>query len=103
MGVFVCFCTKAIHLELVSDLTSEACLAAVRRFFGRRGRLKNIYSDNRTNFVGARKEIIAIRELWVSEARKNKLMYDITDEGVDWHFSPPRSPHFEGLWETAVQ
>ncbi len=30
--VFVCFCTRAVHLEVVSDLTTEAFLACLKRF-----------------------------------------------------------------------
>lgn len=51
--VFVCFVTKAVHLELVMDLTTAAFLAALKRFAARRGQPRTIYSDNGTNFVGA--------------------------------------------------
>ena len=36
-AIFVCFATKAVHLELVSDLTAQGCLAALKRFIARRG------------------------------------------------------------------
>ncbi|XP_036346632.1 uncharacterized protein LOC118755947, partial [Rhagoletis pomonella] len=48
--VFVCFATKAIHLEATSDLSTQSFLAAFARFVGRRGCPKNVYSDNGTNF-----------------------------------------------------
>ena len=54
VAIFVCFATKAVHIELVSDLTTEAFLAALRKFFSRRGLSSDIYSDNGTNFMGAR-------------------------------------------------
>jgi hypothetical protein len=54
--MFVCLSTKAIHLELVSDLSIEAFLAAVRRFVARRGLCNNIYCDNETDFVGTHNE-----------------------------------------------
>ncbi|KAI8119856.1 hypothetical protein CVS40_8798 [Lucilia cuprina] len=57
IAVFVCMTTKTIHLEAVSDLTSEAFLAALKRFFGRRGVNSDIYSDSGTNFVGANKKL----------------------------------------------
>ncbi|XP_043496457.1 uncharacterized protein LOC122520461 [Polistes fuscatus] len=59
VAVFVCFSTKAVHLELVNDLTTEAFLAALRRFMARRGKCSDIYSDNATNFVGAANELEA--------------------------------------------
>ena len=57
VAVFVCLAVKAVHLELVSDLTSEAFIAALRRFIARRGFCANIHSDNGTNFVGANNDL----------------------------------------------
>lgn len=48
---------KAIHLELVSELTTNAFIAAYRQIVSRRGLPQNIYSDNGTNFVGAEREL----------------------------------------------
>ncbi|XP_034179509.2 uncharacterized protein LOC117603975 [Osmia lignaria lignaria] len=101
--VFVCFSTKAVHLELVTDLTTETCLAAIKRFFGRRGKSKNLYSDNGTNFVGAKNEILKIKALLLSSNHNDRITHDLSNEGVNWHFSPPQSPHFGGLWEAGVK
>ncbi|GFU58966.1 integrase catalytic domain-containing protein [Trichonephila clavipes] len=46
IALFVCFATKALHLELVSDLTSETFIASLKRFCARRGAPKHIYCDN---------------------------------------------------------
>lgn len=59
--VFVCMSIKAIHLEVVNDLTSDGFIA-LRRFAARRGLLEHIYSDNGTNFVGANNQL---RELYI--------------------------------------
>ncbi|XP_059217550.1 uncharacterized protein LOC131994726 [Stomoxys calcitrans] len=53
--VFVCFATKAIHLEPTSDLSTNTFLAAFTRFASWRGCPLHLYSDNGTNFVGASK------------------------------------------------
>lgn len=55
--VFVHMVTRALHLEAVSDLTSEAFLGALQRFVSRRGLVENLYSDNATNFAGANNEL----------------------------------------------
>ena len=44
-ALFVCFSSKAVQLQLVSDLSTAACIAAIRRFVSRRGFPKNLYSD----------------------------------------------------------
>lgn len=62
VAVFVCFSTKAVHIELVSSLTTEAFLAALRRFAARRGTPSHSYSDNATNFVGADRDLTEVFE-----------------------------------------
>ncbi|XP_076649883.1 uncharacterized protein LOC143357353 [Halictus rubicundus] len=101
VAVFVCFATKAIHSELATDLTTESCLRALKQFIARRRKPRHIYSDNGTNFVGAKNEIVQIREFLLSNEYKDKFPQFFTQENVEWHFSPPRSPHFGGLWEAA--
>ncbi|GFS93781.1 integrase catalytic domain-containing protein [Trichonephila clavipes] len=48
---------KTIHIEIVSDLTSDAFIATLKRFFSRRGKCAKLYSDNGKTFVGANKEL----------------------------------------------
>jgi len=49
--IFICFATKAVHIELCLDLTTNEFMAALRRFCSRRGTPSKIYSDNGTNFA----------------------------------------------------
>lgn len=55
--VFVCMASKALHLELVSDLSTQRFILALRRMFGRRGISSDIYCDRGTNFQGASNEL----------------------------------------------
>ena len=55
--LFICCCTRAVHLELVSDYSSTAFLAAFQRFSLRQGRPANLCSVNETKFHGADKEL----------------------------------------------
>ncbi|GFV57120.1 integrase catalytic domain-containing protein [Trichonephila clavipes] len=66
IALFVCLATKAVHIEAVGDLTTDSFIAALRRFSARRGAPRHIYSDNGTNFVGARRKLDEIRKLWLS-------------------------------------
>lgn len=60
IAIFVCTVTKAVHLEMVTDL-SEAFIATLRRFVTRRGLCSQIFSDNGTNFVGTARKRTARR------------------------------------------
>ncbi|XP_048487281.1 uncharacterized protein LOC105396586 isoform X1 [Plutella xylostella] len=55
--ICVCFAVKAVHLELVTDLSKEAFLAALARFTARRGKPRCIHADNSTTFVGGFNEL----------------------------------------------
>lgn len=98
--VFICLCTKAIHLELVADLTTNAFLNAFKRFISRRGKCSHIYSDNGTTFVGANNEL---RSFLNEIMNQNVFANFFAAEHIMWHFIPPRSPHFGGIWEAAVK
>lgn len=103
IALFVCLTTKAIHLELVSDLTTEAFLAALDRFVNRRGMVRKIFSDNATNFVGASKELRQLREMFNDQYERGKINDFLINREVGWEFIPPRSPNFGGLWEAGVK
>lgn len=100
--LFICLCTKAVHIEAVSDMTTPGFLAAYRRFCSRRGFPHHIYSDNGTNFIGASR--VMQKEINVSLLNvSSDLLHDITNQGANWHFIPPASPHFGGLWEAGIK
>ncbi|XP_061728871.1 uncharacterized protein LOC133533829 [Cydia pomonella] len=102
IAIFVCMVTKAIHLELVGDLTSEAFIGAFRRFVARRGRCAHLWSDQGRNFIGANKALAEAFE-------EAKLDFDgdiatkLALDGTQWHFVPVYSPNFGGLWESGVK
>ncbi|XP_072392306.1 uncharacterized protein [Diabrotica undecimpunctata] len=100
LAVYVCMSTRAVHLELVSDLTTEAFLASFRCFCARRVKCAKVYSDNATNFVGASRELY---ELFNSSDYQNAIRKNLSVERFAWHFIPTKSPHFEGIWEAAVK
>ncbi|XP_050293812.1 uncharacterized protein LOC126734295 [Anthonomus grandis grandis] len=99
--LFICFVTRAIHLELVSDLTTEAFLASFKRFVSRRGKPNQVYSDNGSNFLGANQELKQLGTFLLEN--KTSLTEYINNEGISWSFIPPHSPHFGGLWEAGVK
>lgn len=103
VALFICMCTNAVHLELVSDLSTDRFIQAFRRFIGRRGCCSDVYSDNGTNFVGARNQLQQLFDLLRSKHHQDLVSHDSAKEGIQWHFIPPAAPHFGGLWEAAVR
>ncbi|XP_058840722.1 uncharacterized protein LOC131696195 [Topomyia yanbarensis] len=101
--VFVCLVTKAIHLEAVENLSTAAFLAALQRFVARRGVPAEIWSDNGTNFVGARNELKELRKLFEREVTEKKVFEFCQTRQIIWRNIPPSAPHFGGLWEAGVK
>ncbi|XP_025997894.2 uncharacterized protein LOC113006176 [Solenopsis invicta] len=101
--VFVCMVVKAVHLEVVSDLTTEGFLAVLRRFVSRRGIPTHIFSDNGTNFIGASNHLRELYILFNSDEHKDRVNRFAIDHRITWHFIPPIAPHFGGLWESTVK
>lgn len=101
--VYSCFATRATHLEVVEDLSTEGFLASLRRFVSRRGVPSEIYSDNGTNFIGGRNELAELRQLFLSEGHNNMLQQFCSNLKMKWKTIPARSPHWGGLWESTVK
>ncbi|XP_050463467.1 uncharacterized protein LOC126857789 [Cataglyphis hispanica] len=101
VAVFVCLSTKAVHLEVVSDYSAEAFLAALRRFTARRGLCRSLHSDCGTNFVGADAQLRAF--FAASNPAQRQIADQLATDRIHWDFNPPSAPHFGGLWEAAVK
>ena len=101
--VFVCFTTRACHIELVADLTTAAFVACFRRFVSRRGLPHQVHSDNGANFVGANKSLSQLYTFMRSNSFKECITNWAAPKHICWSFTPSRAPHFGGLWEAAVK
>lgn len=103
LSLFICMATKAVHLEVVSDLTTSAFLATLRRFTARRGNPSDIYSDNGSNFIGTASELQQLYKLLREETTQNEIETVMLQKDIKWHFLPPHAPHFGGLWEANIK
>ncbi|KAJ0174403.1 hypothetical protein K1T71_009511 [Dendrolimus kikuchii] len=102
VAVFVCLSTKAVHLELVSDLSTPGFLAAFRRFCARRGTPSHVYSDNGTNFVGANR-LLKKEYQEIAQSINRDFFNNIKEYNIQWTFNAPAYPSAGGLWEAAVK
>ena len=92
--VFVCFATKAIHIELVRNLLKKkkSCIMALKRFIARRGFPEKLFSDNGTNFSGARNDLMKIKSLFSKDSNETSINHFVTQRGIDWVTILPRAP-----------
>ncbi|XP_037942575.1 uncharacterized protein LOC119675447 [Teleopsis dalmanni] len=99
IAVFVCFASKAVHLEAVTELSADAFISALKRFVGRRGVPMKIFCDNATNFVGADNKLREFRNFFNKQCTINTITSHCANLRIDFSFIPPRAPHFGGLCE----
>ena len=99
--LFTCLSTRATHIELCLDLSTDEFMAALRRFCARRGTPTEIFSDNGSNFIGAHNELQQVNNLLRSS--KTSISHFACTANITWHHIPPRSPHMGGAWEAAIK
>jgi len=99
--IFICFSTKAVHLELVQDLSTSAFLNAWVDLYWPAESLP-AYGRTTPPILSALGMIWRILSVcsWTPHQTAG-LEFCLTDS-IEWRFIPPRSPHFGGLWEEAV-
>lgn len=102
VAIFICLTTKAVHLELVCDLSTRAFADALKKFTARKGIPAHIYSDNGTNFVGASNELPRIFHDAASKTGQ-MVAQELLKDNIQWHFNPAHAPHFGGIWEGNVR
>ncbi|XP_061187504.1 uncharacterized protein LOC133195627 [Saccostrea echinata] len=97
--IFTCLSIRAIHMEVVEELSSSSFINALRRFTAIRGQVKELRSDRGRNFVGCTKDL-QIEAINVEDAEMKKFLFD---KGTVWRFNPPHSSHMGGVWERMIK
>ena len=87
-AVFVYLTTRAVHSNLVGDLSTDSFLLALIRFMARRRKPKAIWTDNGTNFISAEREL----SILLKDLNQVKIENSLINKGVTWKFNPPSSP-----------
>lgn len=89
--IFICLSTRAVHIEVVTDLSAEAFIAAFKRLIGRRGNVATLYSDNGTNFVGASK-ILELENKQAVDKYNEDIQKQLLKFSTQFKFNPAASP-----------
>ncbi|XP_023188127.1 uncharacterized protein LOC111608396 [Xiphophorus maculatus] len=93
--LFTCLCSRAVHIETLDDLSTDAFMSALRVLIAIRGPVRQLRCDQGTNFVGARREFL-------------ELMKDMDQEpqraiGCEFVMNVPSASHMGGIWERQIR
>ena len=94
--LFTCCVTRAVHFEVVPNLTAEAFLRCFRRYAARRSTPLIVLSDNAKTFKAASKEL-------------DKIMNDpsvikyFAQERITWSYNLVKVPWWGGFYERLVK
>lgn len=98
--LFTSLTTRAEHLEMAYSLDNDSFINAFTRMKSKRGTPTYVISDNRTNFVGAEREL---REL-VEALDTDRITQETSKyHPIDWKFNPPCAPHFGGVFKALIK
>ncbi|CAI5661726.1 unnamed protein product [Oreochromis niloticus] len=93
--LITCMCSRAVHLEMLDDLSTDSLINSLRAFMAIRGTVRQIRCDQGTNFVGTRNEFIgAFKEM--DQAKLGKL-------DCEFLMNTPASSHMGGVWERQIR
>ena len=100
--LFTCMSSRAIHLETVVSLDTDSFINALRRFLSRRGPVRQLRSNNNTNFVGACRELKEPLKEMVESCIKEELLKSQCD-WIKFKMNIPATSHMGGVWERQIR
>ena len=93
--LYTCCVIRAVHLDLVPDLTTPSFLRSLKRFSARRGLPWSIISDNAKTFKAAANSIQTVL--------KNEVRRHLSDLGVEWRINVEKAPWWGGIFERMIR
>ncbi len=97
--LFTCLSSRAVHLEMLEDLSTDAFLNALRCFIAIRGAVRQIRSDQGTNFVGAKNEL----EKGLKDLDQERISTYLSSKQCDFLMNVPEASHMGGVWERQIR
>ncbi|XP_067946287.1 uncharacterized protein [Watersipora subatra] len=97
--IFVCLQSRAVHVELVDDMSTDAFINSLRCFIALRGNVSHIQCDRGSNFVGAANELAKA----FKEMSQDHIKSFLLDRNCDFVFNSPSASHMGGVWERLIR
>ena len=96
IALFICCVTRAVHLELVENLSTDTFKRCLRGFIARRGVPTLMVSDNTKTFKGIEEKLCILHGHLLVREEQDK-------QRIQWHFNLERAPLWGGLFETMIE
>ena len=87
-------------MEIAHDYSTDAFILVLRNFMNLRGKPRRVYTDNGTNFVGFKDEVVNVVTFFDWARIMDK--FAPPDYHIEWHFNSPLNPAEGGRWERLV-
>lgn len=94
-----CLASRAVHIDVVYDMSTDSFLNALRRLIAFRGAIRQIRCDNGTNFVGGYNELSRA----FAEMEHGRIKNELLKDRCDFVFNTPYSSHKGGVWERQIR
>ncbi|XP_049419820.1 uncharacterized protein LOC125880984 [Epinephelus fuscoguttatus] len=97
--IITCLSSRAVHIEMLDDLSTDAFINALRCFISLRGAVSQLRCDQGTNFVGASNEFKdALKQCDI-----RALEAFLADKQCEFRFNAPSASHAGGIWERQIR
>ena len=97
--LITCLYSRAIHLKLLDDLSTDCFINALRCFLALRGTVKVLRCDQGSNFIGADNEL---RQA-LTELDSVKMENFLAHKQVEFKFNVPHASEQGGVWERQIR
>ncbi|XP_054653604.1 uncharacterized protein LOC129193043 isoform X1 [Dunckerocampus dactyliophorus] len=97
--IFTCLYSRAVHIEMLDDLSTDSFINALRCFISIRGAVRQLYCDQGSNFVGAKNEF---KEA-LKQCDSKLLEIFLTEKQCEFVFNAPSASHTGGVWERQIR
>ncbi|CAJ1066524.1 uncharacterized protein LOC115541003 [Xyrichtys novacula] len=97
--LFTCFFSRAIHIEMIDDMSTDAFINGLRCFIALRGSVQQLRSDQGSNFLGAKNEL----KRALNEVDSGRLAAFLSENQCDFVLNAPASSHVSGVCERQIR
>lgn len=97
--LFTCLYSRALHLEMLEDLSTDSFINSLRCFISLRGAVRQLHCDQSRNFVGVSN---ALKESF-EQCDHQALQAFLAEKHYEFIFNAPSASYAGGVWERQIR